>query len=285
MSKKHTLLILFVMFLLGSAYPTAKLGINASMPPILFGALRMVIVFICLLPFLKFKLPNKKYFLPLFGFALSMGAGVNLFLYLSVNASSILSPLVIGAQLSVPLAIIFSSIFIGETINYKKWILIITSFLGIVFIGFDPKIADEILGFLLICCMAFFYASSQVFSRYLKELDVKFTSASMGFIAFIILINASIFFEGNTISHLKNLNLEAWLMVLHAGILCSLFGHMSMFYLYKFYPVGQVLPFYALFPVFGMLLSFFIFGEIPTLIMVIGGIIVISSVFLLQKVR
>ena len=54
----------------------------------------------------------------------------------------------------------------------------------------------------------FFYASSQVFSRYLKELDVKFTSASMGFIAFIILINASIFFEGNTISHLKNLNLE-----------------------------------------------------------------------------
>ena len=211
--------------------------------------------------------------------------GVNLFLYLSVEASSIISPLVIGAQLSIPLAIILSSIFIGETINYKKWILIITSFLGIVFIGFDPKIADEILGFLLICCMAFFYASSQVFSRYLKELDVKFTSASMGFIAFIILINASIFFEGNTISYLKNLNLEAWLMVLHAGILCSLFGHMSMFYLYKFYPVGQVLPFYALFPVFGMLLSFFIFGEIPTLIMVIGGIIVISSVFLLQKVR
>ena len=78
-------------------------------------------------------------------------------------------------------------------------------------------------------------------------------------------------------------NLEAWLMVFHAGVLCSLMGHMSMFYLYKFYSVGQVLPFYALFPIFGMLLSFFIFGEIPTLIMVIGGIIVITSVFLLQK--
>jgi len=273
------------MFLLGSAYPTAKLGINASMPPILFGAMRMGIVFICLIPFCKIHIPNKKYLLPLIAFSLSMGVGVNLFLYLSVEASSIISPLVIGAQLSIPLAIILSSIFIGETINYKKWILIITSFLGIVFIGFDPKIADEILGFLLICCMAFFYASSQVFSRYLKELDVKFTSASMGFIAFIILINASIFFEGNTISHLKNLNLEAWLMVLHAGILCSLFGHMSMFYLYKFYPVGQVLPFYALFPVFGLLLTFFIFGEIPTPIMVTGGIIVVVSVFMLQKTR
>ena len=46
------------MFLLGSAYPTAKLGLNASIPPILFGSLRMAIVFICLLPFLKFQLPN-----------------------------------------------------------------------------------------------------------------------------------------------------------------------------------------------------------------------------------
>ena len=273
------------MFLLGSAYPTAKLGLNESIPPILFGSIRMAIVFLCLLPFIKLELPNKKYLLPLLGFAISMGAGVNLFLYLSVDASNILAPIVIGAQLSIPIAIIFSSLFIGESVSFKKWILIITSFLGIILIGFDPKIADEILGFLLICCMAFFYASSQVFSRYLKELDVKFNNAFMGLIGFVILLILSIFFEGNTIEHLKNLNINAWLLALHHGVLCSLMGHMSMFYLYRFYPVGQVLPFYALFPVFGMLLSFFIFGEIPTLIMVIGGIIVISSVFLLQKVR
>ena len=159
------------------------------------------------------------------------------------------------------------------------------SLLGIVLIGFDPKIADEILGFLLICCMAFFYALAQVFSRYLKELDVKFTNACMGGIGFISLLILSIYFEGNTITHLKQLNTDAWLLALYHGVLCSLMGHMSMFYLYKFYPVGQVLPFYALFPVFGILLSFFIFGEIPTLIMVIGGIIVITSVFLLQKIR
>jgi len=57
-----------------------------------------------------------------------------------------------------------------------------------------------------------------------------------------------------------------------------------MFYLYKFYPVGMVLPFYSLFPIFGLILTFLIFGEIPTLIMVTGGIIVITSVFLLQKI-
>ena len=273
------------MFLLGSAYPTAKLGINASIPPILFGAIRMAIVFICLIPFCEFKMPDKKYLLSLFGFSFAMGAAVNLFLYLSVSAASILSPIVIGAQLSIPLAIICSSIFIGESISYKKWILIITSFLGITLIGFDPKIVGEVLGLLLICSMAFFYALAQVFSRHLKELDLKFTNAFMGFIGCITLSILSFFFEGNIVFHLKSMNLEAWLMALHHGIFCSLMGHMSMFYLYKFYPVGHVLPFYALFPVFGIILSFFIFGEIPTLIMVIGGIIVITSVFLLQKIR
>ena len=285
MSAKHLILILFVMFLLGSAYPTAKLGLNAYMPPILFGAIRMALVFVCLIPFCKIEMPNKRYLLPLIGFSISMGTGVNLFLYLSVYQSNILSPIVIGAQLSIPLAIIFSSVFIGESISNKKWILIITSLLGILLIGFDPKIADEILGFLLICCMAFFYASAQVFSRYLKELDVKFTNAFMGLVGFITLLILSLIFEGNIVFNLKKLNIESWLMVLHAGVLCSLLGHMSMFYLYKFYPVGQVLPFYALFPVFGILLSFFIFSEIPTIIMVIGGIIVITSVFLLQKIR
>ena len=273
------------MFLLGSAYPTGKLGLNNSIPPILFGAIRMVLVFIFLIPFCKIKIPNKKYLFSLIGFSLSMGVGVNLFLYLSINASNIMSPIVIGAQLSIPLAILCSSIFIGESISYRKWILIITSFIGIILIGFDPKIADEVLGILLISCMAFFYALAQVFSRSIKDLDVKFTNAFMGFVGCMILLLLSFLFEGNTIFHLKNMNINAWLLALHHGVLCSLMGHMSMFYLYKFYPVGQVLPFYALFPVFGIILSFFIFGEIPTLIVIIGGIIVITSVFLLNKTR
>ena len=114
------------MFLLGSAYPTAKLGINASMPPILFGAMRMGIVFICLIPFCKIHIPNKKYLLPLIAFSLSMGVGVNLFLYLSVEASSIISPLVIGAQLSIPLAIILSSILWTSNFSSFNYILILT---------------------------------------------------------------------------------------------------------------------------------------------------------------
>ena len=273
------------MFFLGSAYPTGKLALNDTIPPILFGALRMGIVFVCLIPFCKFYIPEKKYLLPLMGFSICFGIAVNFFLYFSIHVSSILAPITIGAQLSIPFGIILSSIFLKESISYKKWILIITSFLGIVLLAFDPKVAEELLGAILICCMAFFYGLSQVISRYLKELDIKFTNACMSLTGFIILIILSSLFEGNSIINLKGISLSGWLMVIYAGAVISTLGHMMMFYLYKFYPVGKVLPFYALFPVFGLILTFFMFCEIPTLIMISCGIIVITSVFLLNKIR
>ena len=58
------------MFFLGSAYPLGKFGLNTSINPLLFGALRMGIVFLCLVPFCKIKVPPKKYFLPLIGFSI-----------------------------------------------------------------------------------------------------------------------------------------------------------------------------------------------------------------------
>ena len=285
MSAKHTLLILFVVFLLGSAYPTGKLGLNDTIPPILFGALRMSIVFICLIPFFRFQTVKKKYIIPLIGFSVCFGVAVNMFLYLSINASSILAPITIGAQLSIPFGIILSSVFLNEKISYKKWLLITTSFFGIVLLAFDPKVIEEIIGSLLICGMAFFYGMSQVFSRYLKDLDIKFTNTIMSLTGFIILIILSSIFEGNTLQTIKNISLGSWLTVLYAGAIISLMGHLMMFYLYKFYPVDMVLPFYALFPVFGLILTFFIFGEVPSLITVTGGIIVITSVFFAQKIR
>ena len=285
MSAKHTLLILFVVFLLGSAYPTGKLGLNDTIPPILFGALRMSVVFICLIPFFKFQTVEKKYIIPLIGFSVCFGVAVNMFLYLSINASSILAPITIGAQLSIPFGIILSSVFLNEKISYKKWLLITTSFFGIVLLAFDPMVVEELIGSLLICGMAFFYGMSQVFSRYLKDLDIKFTNTIMSLTGFLILIILSSIFEENTFETIRNISLGSWFTVLYAGAIISLLGHLMMFYLYKFYPVDMVLPFYALFPVFGLILTYFIFGEVPSLITVTGGIIVITSVFFAQKIR
>ena len=283
MSKKHYLLLLLITFLFGSAYPVQKLIFNQNVPPILMGSLRMLIVFIFLIPFWKFRIPKKKYWLPLFFFSICMGFMANLFLTLSLKEAAIVSPIIIGSQLAIPFAILLSSFFLKEKVSFRKWIFIFTSFIGVGILAFDPLIKNEIFALLLISFMAFFYASAQVFSRYLKELDVTMTNCIMGLFGFFFLFITSYIFEGNTLNNLININFKSWLLILHSAIFVSIAAHMSMFYLYKIYPVNKVFPFYALFPIFGILQTMVIFNEIPTLIVFLGGLIVITSIYLLNK--
>ena len=271
------------MFLFGSSYPINKLALNTSLTPILAASLRMLILFVCLVPFCKFKIPNRKYYLPLVSFSLSMGFGVFIFLNLSLQKASMVAPIIIGAQLAIPFAVLTSSIFLGEKVTPKKWLLILVSFFGIFLIGYDPNLKSEIFAILLCAISAFFYGIANVFSRYIKDVDVKFTNMIMGLTGFTLLFLFSIFFEGNTVDQLLNINFYTWLLLLHNGVMVSVIAHTSLFYLYKFYSVNKVMPFYSLFPVFGLILTFFIFGEIPTLLSAIGGSIVIFSVYGLQK--
>ena len=283
MQLKHYLLILIITILFGSAYPVQKVIFNENVPPLLMGSLRMLVVFLCLIPFWKFKIPDKQYWLPLFCFSISMGFLANVFMTLSLNTAKIVSPIIIGSQLAIPFAILLSSFFLKEKVSLKKWLLIFVSFIGIILLGFDPLIRDEIFELILISFMALFYATAQVFSRYLKNLEVTLTNAVMGFIGFIFLIISSSIFEGEVMKEIQSISLQSWLLILHSGIFVSIGAHMSMFYLYRLYPVNKVFPFYALFPVFGVILTFIIFYEIPTLITIVGGLIVIVSTFLINR--
>ena len=158
-----------------------------------------------------------------------------------------------------------------------------SSFFGVFLIGFDPALTNEKLALGLVTMMSFFYGGSQVFSRYLKELDVIYTNAFMALIGFILLLIFSMMFEGNPKDKIISIEFNSWLLILHSAIFISIIAHMSIFYLYKTYTVQKIFPFYSLFPIFGILQTMFLFGEIPTIIIMLGGIIVIVSIYLLNK--
>ena len=284
MTIKHYLLILLIMALFGSAFVFGKLVLNTNVPPLLFGSLRMLVVVICLLPFFNFKIP-KENLKSLFIFSFSMGVGVTGFTYLSLQETNIVSPVIIGSQLAIPFAIILSNFFLNEKFSFNKWFFVITSFLGIILIGFDPELISNIFALVLTALMAFFYAIANVTSRDTNKLNIVTTNFFMASIGFVSLITLSFFLEGNTMFILKNIQQDMWFLIIYSGLIVSIGAHMSLFYLYKFYSVGKVLPFYALFPVFGLIQTFIIFNEIPSLIMTLGGIIIVGSVFLIQKVK
>ena len=269
----------------GSAFPVAKLALNNSVPPILMASLRMGLVFIILIPFWKFKTPEKRYLKSLIAFSISMGVLVYVFMNLSLYYSSIISPIILGSQLAIPFGILASAIMLSENISYKKWLLIFSAFIGILIIFFDPALANNFLGLFFASLMAFAFGLSQVYSRELRDLDISLLNAYVGWIGFIVLLIISYLLEGDTILSISSIDFNSWMLILYQAIVVSLGAHLLMFYLYKFYTVGQIFPFYSLFPIFGIALSFLIFGEVPTLLFILGGIIVISSVILLHKIR
>ena len=285
MPLKHLLILLFIAFAYGSAFPITKLALNDSVPPILMASLRMGIVLIILIPFWRFKIPNKKYLPSLIAFSISMGVLVYVFMTLSLYHSSIISPVIVGSQLAIPFGVLLSGLMLGEKISQKKWVLVFCAFFGIVIIFFDPELANNFIGLFYAGLMALFFGLAQVYSRQLKSLDVSLTHAFTGLFGFIILLILSYFLEGDTILNIKSISNNTWAYIFYQAIIVSLGAHLLMFYLYKFYTVGQIFPSYSLFPIFGIGLSFLIFGEIPTLLFLIGSIIVLTSVFLLHKTR
>jgi O-acetylserine/cysteine efflux transporter len=282
---KHLLILFFIAFTYGSAFPITKLALNDSVPPILMSSLRMGIVLIILIPFWRFKIPPKKYLHSLLLFSISMGVMVYVFMTLSLYHSSIISPVIVGTQLAIPFGVLLSGIMLGENISLKKWILVFCAFFGIVVIFFDPELANNFLGLFYAALMALFFGLAQVYSRQLKSLDVSLTNAFAGLFGFIILLILSHFLEGNAASNIKLINAHTWAYISYQAVIVSLGAHLLMFYLYKFYTVGQIFPYYSLFPIFGIGLSFLIFGEIPTFLFIVGSIIVLTSVFLLHKTR
>ena len=283
MPLKHILILLFIMAAHGSSFPLTKLVLNNSVPPILMASLRMGLVLLILIPFWRFKIPNRKYIKSLIFFSISMGVMVYVFMNLSLKNSSFISPIIIGAQLAIPFGVLASALMLNENISMKKWFYVFASFVGIVIVFFDPELKNNILGLFFATLMALFFGLAQVYSRELRNLDISLINAFTGLFGFIILIVASFFFEGDVLNNTLNINLESWILILYQAIIVSLFAHMSMFYLYKFYTVGQIFPFYSLFPIFGILLTYLIFREIPSMLFFVGAIIVISSVILLQK--
>ena len=282
---KHLLILLFITIAYGSAFPITKLALNDSVPPILMASLRMGIVLIILIPYWKFKIPEKKYLPSLVAFSVSMGVMVYVFMTLSLFYSSIISPVIVGSQLAIPFGVLLSALMIGENISLKKWILIFCSFFGIVIIFFDPELANNFLGLFYAGLMALFFGLAQVYSRQLKSLDVSLTNAFTGLFGFVVLMILSYFIESDVISNIKSITFNSWFFIFYQAVVVSLGAHLLMFYLYKFYTVGQIFPSYSLFPIFGIGLSFLIFGEVPTFLFVVGSIIVLTSVFLLHKTR
>ena len=94
MKINHLFFVLLIMLMYGSAYPVGKIGTNL-IPPLLMGSLRVLFLFILILPFFNFKIPRYNFSILIF-FSVVMGFFVYGLLYLALDFSSLIAPIIIG---------------------------------------------------------------------------------------------------------------------------------------------------------------------------------------------
>ncbi len=112
----HLAAVLAIMALFGSAYPVGKLGVG-QFPPFAFAKLRTSVLALALLPLWRLARPPAGNALALAGFCAAMGVGVYATMYTALALASTVSPIIIGTQLSVPFAVLFGRLVLGERVR------------------------------------------------------------------------------------------------------------------------------------------------------------------------
>jgi O-acetylserine/cysteine efflux transporter len=278
----HLAAIIGIMFLFGSAYPVGKLGVN-HFPPYLFAALRSSVLALILIPFLKFELPPRHLMWPLVGFCACMGVGTYAPIFAALAISESVAPIIIGSQLSIPFAVILGWMVLREKVSGAIWAAIAAGFAGIIIIAYEPSLLRDLPALALSVLSAFFYASATVLARRLRELGSYTLNGWMAFTAILPLLAISFALETGQVEALINAGWPAWATVAHGAIMVSFIGHVAMFSLYRHYEVSQVFPFYALTPVFGILLTVLVFPEIPSVQTLIGGALVMAATYAIGR--
>ena len=279
----HLLCVIGVNLVFSGAYIAGKIGVN-HFPPLLFSALRFVLLFIVLLPFFRLKPVSRNYFPGFVGFCLAMGVGVYSTMYLALAQADGVSGILIGTQFAVPIAALLGIFLLGDKIGTSAWIGILLAFVGVMIVGYDNALLGYWQAFLLILLSSFFYALSNVLSRQLTGAVGLFNlNAWMALLAMPFMFAGSLIFETGQWESIRIASVADWGTLLYSAVAVSILGHIGMFALLRRYSVSTIMPFYVLMPIFGVVGGFIFFAEEPSLKFYIGAFVALTGVWVVNR--
>jgi len=281
----HLFITLFVMYLFGSSYPVGKIGLNDNLTPLVFSLLRIAPMLFLLLPFIKISSVYKKNFKFVLLYGLLIGLGLYPLMYLSLEYTKSTSSIILIMQLSIPIGVILGSIYLRENVSIMRWWLIWIVLIGLSVICFDPIVLQSKLSLFLGILAAISYGSASVLSKKINSFSSLEVNSWMAIVCFPLMLFLVYLFEKQELLMIFHHSWKTYTPAIYSGVVVSCIAQVLMLWLYRHYEVKTVLPFYSLFPVFGMILTILLLGEAISLLIILGSLIVLSGNFYLQKIK
>lgn len=268
MTHRLVLCSLLVVFIWGINFSFIKIGLQ-ELPPILFSALRFLIVAIPAILFVPFpktsvwNVVGVGVFLGILKFGL-------LFIAMHQDASAGIASLLLQAQ--VIFTILLSMLLFKETMNRYQAIGILVAFAGFSSFVLNASENVTLTGVILIVAAAFFWSISNIIMKKTGKVNLLHFMVWACLIPPVPLFVASYIYESQQpVQLILASSTSTWLALAYVSYISTLIAFALWGWLLRNYQAAQVTPFALLIPIIGVIGSTLILGESLTTLELIGA--------------
>lgn len=274
MHLRDILLALSVPLLWSLGFTFAKAGMN-ELPPLLLMGLRFTLAALVLVWFVP--RPTGKY-LDVFLIALvsaTLQYGLTFYGLKGLDASLA----IIVVQLEVPFGVLMAAILLREVPGLARVIGIAVAMFGVAVIAGQPTFENQLFPILLTASGAMVWALGQIMVKRLGGQVSAFTLiAWVGVFAGPQMLLASAFIESGQIEAMRAATWVGWGTLLYLALIMTALGYGIWYSVLARNPVSKVMPVLLLLPVFVVIESIVILGERPSLLVLLGGVVVLEGI-------
>ena len=270
---KHILFAFLVCLIWGVNFAVMKIGLE-QLDPYLFGLIRFVIVFIILIPWLKY-VPGAMFKLFILGNLI--GGFQFALVFLGMDLTSHVSAMSVVVQLNIPITLILAHFFLNEKMSYWRTSGVIVSFIGVLIITLEPEILEEGAAVVIILIATILYSIGVILMRKITAVPVFQTQAWISFYSVPAFLLMTLVFEENQIEQVRNIDMIGISMVLYTSILSTIVGYGGMNFLLRRFPVTLISPFLVSVPIFASVSAVVFLGEVLSIKFMIGAFVTLSG--------
>ncbi len=253
-------LILIVVLAWGSNFSAMKLALD-EVPPFLFVGLRFAILLPLLAVLPRPQVPWSK--IIAVGLFINMGQFAFLFAAMRADASAGLASLLL--QMQAPMTILFSVLFLRETIRPVQVAGMFVALVGVAIIAAASGGSVSLLGLFLIMCGALCWATGNMVLKTLPGVAMLPLFIWASLIPPLPMLALSWLTEGSApVTTLLTVSPVGWISVIYVAVISTVLGYSLWGALLSRHPAAIVTPFALLIPVVGLATAAAILGERPT---------------------
>jgi O-acetylserine/cysteine efflux transporter len=272
---KHSALALLVALIWGLNFVVIDEGLD-GVPPLLFVALRFVLVAIPAVFFIKPPRIGWRNIVTI-GFFLSFGQFALLYLALHLGMPAGLASLLLQTQ--VILTVVIAAGFLGERPSIRQVIGVIVGMIGLGVVIVGHSIIAPWVPLIITLGAALSWAIGNVLSRRAK------VSSGLSLVVWSALVvplpsaALAIMLDGpDAVGYaLTHLSVVAILSTVYTAVAASLIGYGIWNSLMARYPTSAVVPFTLLVPVIGIAAAWVVQGEVPAASEILGGAVMLAG--------